>query len=208
MRGFRFGTALAAALAAGIAAAPAQAPRTDPAVQQGMDALMKALGGAPSTGGAPGLVDFRALKELLPAGVPGFQRKSASGEKSGAMGMSVSAAEASYEKAGGGRLTLKITDLGGLGGIAAMSHAAWASAEIDRETDTGYEKTLVHKGFKAMRRYDRGAKGGQMQVFVASRFMVDVEGDGVEDADIEALVGRVDVGKLSTLRPAPAAAKP
>ncbi|MGQ0702635.1 MAG: hypothetical protein ACT4PM_05830, partial [Gemmatimonadales bacterium] len=93
-------------------------------------------------------VDFRTLKELLPEDLPGMNRTSAEGEKAGAMGFVASHAEGRYQADGGGNITVKITDVGAMAGMAAFATFAWATAEIDRETESGYERTVSTKGYK------------------------------------------------------------
>ncbi len=163
---------------------------------------MRAMAGQGDKPAEP--VDFRELKALLPAELPGFARESATGERSGTMGMSVATAEALYRKEGGGAVRIKFSDLGGLGGMGAMTRAGWAMAELDRETETGYERTTVIKGRKAMQRYDRASNGGEVEVLVDGRIMVEVSGDGVSEEEIAAALDRVELDKLEAIKPKPA----
>ncbi len=93
-------------------------------------------------------VDFRKLKDILPERAAGLERTEATGEKNGAMGFSLSQAEGKYGD-GEASLEIEITDTGGVGGMAMMGMAAWAMAEVDKETATGYEKTTRIDGNKA-----------------------------------------------------------
>ena len=180
---------------------PAPSPAEQEAVQRGLDALFKALGEqAPPTPPAA-LADHRELKALLPAEIQGMKRVRAASEKSGAADMAVSRAEARYEDGRQGAIEIEIADLGGLGGVTGISPAAWASVEIDRETDTGFARTTQYRGFKAMEQYDRERRRGQMQVFVGGRFLVTAKGHEVSFETLRAALDPLDLKKLATLAP-------
>ncbi|MBN1268321.1 MAG: hypothetical protein JXB04_01940 [Kiritimatiellae bacterium] len=191
--------ALAVALLAPAARAqegmPSQADMAD--FMKAMNTMMSAASNQAA------VVDFRELKALLPASVPGLKRTSASGEKSGAMGMTVSYAEASYEAEEGGEVGIKITDNAGIGGFMAMAQAGWSAMEMDRETDTGFERTTMYGNCKAKEEYDNEDQSGAIEVMVAGRFMVEVTGNGVPFEKMQAAVRQIDLAKLASLKPAP-----
>lgn len=51
--------------------------------------------------------------------------------------------------------------------------ASWASVEIDRETETGYEKSTVLGGNKAFEKYDTRSRRGEIKVLVGGRFIAE-----------------------------------
>jgi hypothetical protein len=63
--------------------------------------------------------------------------------------------------------------------MMAAGQASWASMEVDRETDTGFERTKMYGKYKAMEQYDNQGKSGSVQVMVAGRFFVTVSGTDV-----------------------------
>ena len=174
------------------------------AQQQGggdLGALMGALGQMMQPGtnaAAVAVVDFRELKSLLPTELPGLKRTSASGEKSGAMGMTISFAEGRYEK-DDRSITIKISDFGGTG-FATMMAAGWSMSEIDRETDTGFERTTTIAGHKAKEEFNTENKQGTTEILVAGRFLVEVTGDSVTPEAITEAVGKIDLAKLAALK--------
>jgi len=180
----------------------APSPAEQQAVQQGMEALFKAMAAGQQQGGPASLIEHRELKALLPAELKGFKRTNASSERSGAMGMSVSKAEARYEGAKDARIEIEITDLGGLGGFGAMAQAGWMMADIDRENDNGFERTAKYKDFKAHEEYDNSDRRGKMEVMVGGRIMVSVEGSNVKYEEIRAAMDQIDLAKLAALKPA------
>lgn len=177
-----------------------QAQQTEGAADD-LGALMGALGqmmqGAASNSTAA-VVDFRELKALLPAELPGLKRTSASGEKSSAMGMTISFAEGRYE-AGDNSIEIKLSDYGGTG-FATMMAAGWAMQEMDRETDTGFERTTTLGGHKAKEQYDTAGKTGSTEILVAGRFLVEITGNNVAAEAIKGAVEKIDLAKLAALK--------
>jgi len=155
-------------------------------------------GAAKSMGTAVEPVDFRELKNLLPADIGAMKRKSAEGEKGGGFGFVVSHAEARYEGSGG-HATLKITDPGSLSGMAAMA-AMWMNLELDKETDTGYEKTGSSGGRRFHEKYDNKSKSGEYTVIVANRFLVEINGSGMEMPAMKKVVDSVNLAKLESMK--------
>lgn len=174
---------------------------------QGMaDAMARmgmAVGGAvgeaaKSVGGAVEPVDFRELKALLPEGIGAMKRKSAEGEKSGGFGLMVSHAEASYA-GDGGTMELKISDPGSLSGLASMA-AMWMNLELDKETDTGYEKSGTANGRRFHEKYDKSTKSGEYTVIVGNRFMVEIKGRGIDMPTMKKAVEQVNFAKLEAMK--------
>ena len=123
-------------------------------------------------------VDFRTLKELLPAEADGLARKEATGEKNGAAGFTVSTANGKYENEDGSEtIDLSIIDAGG--GAMLMGLAAWSMIEVDKETENGYEKTSTIGDNKSYEKYDTKDKDGEINLLVNKRFIVTAKGRGV-----------------------------
>lgn len=171
------------------------------AQQPDMSALMGAMGamfgGAQNQTGSVEVVNFRDLKALLPDSIGSAKRVSASGEKNSVMGFTISQAEGAY-KAGSTDTSIKFMDYGGTGLMGML--AAWSMSEIDRETETGYERTTKIKGFKAIEKFDSSDKSGEIQIVVANRFMVEIEVTGGTDKDLQAAANAIDLQKLSELK--------
>ena len=149
---------------------------------------------------AGGPIDFRKLKELLPEEIAGFKRTEASGEKTGAMGFTISTAESKYKGNGNSSVKVEIFDTGGVAGVATMSLAAWTMADIDKETENGYEKTTKLEGHKAFEKYDALNKSGELNVLVADRYVVNVNGNNVSVDKLKSILGDMDLEKLADLK--------
>jgi len=159
-----------------------------------------AAGTALGTIQAAEAVDFRELKALLPEDLSGMKRSNAEGEKTSAMGFTISKAEAQYDGDNAANVTITITDVGAMAGVAAMATYAWAAGAIDRETETSYEKSATIKGYKGYERYDRQSTSGEVQVLVAGRFVVEVSGNNVPMDAIKDALEKVDLGKLEGMK--------
>ena len=171
-----------------------------------MAELMKAMQAmtAAASNSAP-VVDFRALKALLPESLDGFTRTSATGEKNTAMGMTVSQAEGRYEQ-GDASIEINLSDNGGMGGLMSFAQAAWASSEIDRETDTGFERTTTYGSHKAREEYDNEDQRGTIEILAGGRFMVKATGYKVAWEALQSAVKKIDLDALAALKPAAPAA--
>ncbi|MGH9196956.1 MAG: hypothetical protein ACRD1T_14600, partial [Acidimicrobiia bacterium] len=157
-------------------------------------AMGDALSGG--TGKSVEPVDFRELKALLPESLPGMKRTNATGEKTAAMGFKVSKAEGRYTNDQGGSIDITISDTGTLSGFTAMAAYGWALAEMDRETESGYEKTTKIGGYKGYEKYDNESKNGEVNVLVGQRFVVEVDGNGVGMDVLKGALSKIDLAKL------------
>ncbi|MEM1118328.1 MAG: transposase [Bacteroidota bacterium] len=146
-------------------------------------------------------VNFRELRETLPEALDGMERTNAEGATQGTMGFTISEAEATYETAEGeAEIDISVMDYGAVPTFGMMGAFAWAATEIDRETSTGYEKTIRMGENKGYREYDTERQSGQFSLFVAERFVVQVDGENVTDDQIEAALRAVDLDALEGMR--------
>lgn len=147
------------------------------------------------------VVDFRELKDLLPESIGDLKRTNAQGEKTGAMGFTVSKAEADYNNDDySQRIDIEITDMTGATGFAGLAAWGWAMADIDKETESGYEKTTKYKEHKAFEKYNNRDQYGSFEVLVAGRFMVSVNGNNVPMAVIKSAMDQINIGKLEAMK--------
>ncbi|MHA4736690.1 hypothetical protein [Dyadobacter sp. MSC1_007] len=145
-------------------------------------------------------VDFRKLKDLLPENISGMSRTEATGEKTGAMGFTVSTAQAKYKGSGDESLDIEIVDTGGIAGVSTMALAAWSIAEIDKETTTGYEKTTKIDGHRAFEKFDNENKSGEINILVGERYVVNVQGNNISVDQLKDALKSIDLDKLGELK--------
>jgi hypothetical protein len=179
-----------------------EASNVDPAeLQRGLESVdidkldsMKLIGVKETAG----VVDFRELRNAIPAQADGFSRGEATGERNAAMGIEVSQARATFTSGRGESFEMSIMDSGT--GLASLGMTAWALAQIDRETDQGFERTTRFEGMPAFEKSERRGSGvsSEMQVIIEGRIIVRAEGAvGIET--LRAAVSRVDFAGLKRL---------
>jgi hypothetical protein len=149
------------------------------------------------------VVDFRLLKDMLPEEVGPLPRTSATGEKNSGMGFTVSETRGKYTAEDSNqRIEIEIKDMGGMKGWANLAAWGWTIAEVDKETDTGYERTMEYKGHKGFEEYDNESQDGSIEVFVAKRYMLSVKGWNVPMDLIKEGLDEVPVGTLEEMKDA------
>ena len=173
-----------------------QAKEAADQMEEAAKKLQDALSGKDS-GEKVEVVDWRKLKDLLPNKVDGMPRTDESGETAGAMGFTFSQAEGTYEE-GDRRVNMKIVDTGGFSGLVSMS-AAWATVTIDKEDREGYERTTEIDGYKAFEKYNKNSKNGEISVLVGKRYIVTLDGRGIDMDDLKDALGDVNLKKLEKL---------
>lgn len=168
-----------------------------------MEGAAKAMEEAAAGIGKAPTADFRELKALLPESLPDMKRTEAKGEKVAFGGFGGAFAEGSYQDDKGGSISIKISDMGGIG---AMASAAWTMVEIDSEQDNRYEKTTKIGEFKARESYDKSSKYGEMDIAVPDSIIIEIRGNGVSMDAVKGAVAKLDLAKLAAMK-GPAVAK-
>ncbi len=140
-------------------------------------------------------VSFQELKELLPSELAGIPRTEAQGESNGSMGFKISVAKGRYKEEDKS-IDVDIMDLGGVGGFAVAGLAAWTLAESERETDTGYERTIKLDGHKGFEKYNNTDKSGELKLFLNERFLVSLEGENLSMDEIKSAFRQINFSKL------------
>jgi hypothetical protein len=167
--------------------------------QEDVAEAMKKMGKAITGGREIEPVNPEDLKTLLPANLPGMIGGEPTGERNEAFGINVSEVEEDYEtEDGSSSIDIKITDMGSIRSLTAMTAFAWIAGDYSHETETGYEKSTRFSGHKAFEEYNRTDRSGKMQVLVADRFIVEVNGYNVRIEAVKEALGRIDLGKLSS----------
>jgi hypothetical protein len=186
-----------AAAANAPAPGPAPAATSNAQVAANPAAALAALTGAGAAAGQTvDPIDKDILKALLPDTVGGLPRTGTEATKGGMANMQISEADGDYS-ADQKHVKLKVVDMGGAQMLGMA--AAWAMVDIDRSSDTGYEKTGKVNGRPTHEKFDKSSGSGEYAVLIAGRFLVDAEGN----ADMSALkdgVAAVDPAKLESMK--------
>jgi hypothetical protein len=169
----------------------------DPKASADMTAALNAVGAIVSGGKDVQPVDFRKLREMLPETLAGMKRVDATGQSGEAMGIKGSSATARYTDGAGASLNVDISDMGSLAGLAGL--ASRFDPSMEKETETGYERTSKVNGQIVHEFYDRRAKSGEISIILAERFNVAVRGNGVEPATLQGAIKQIDMAGLVAL---------
>jgi hypothetical protein len=177
---------------------------TEAQMQQQADETRRAL--AEMSGGKEiKAVDPKEMKALLHETLGGAKRNNAESSRMSQGGIDIATARANYDpEATEGdtpnpSFSVEIMDLGNLSGAMAVGFTSWAMTQFERDTETGYEKTTKYKDHPAVEKYDRESKSGELQVYVAKRFLVKVSGNDATIEQIREAVDALDVGKVASL---------
>lgn len=162
------------------------------ALQGGTNSPLQSLGA-----GQP--VDFRKLREWLPANLAGLDRTEDMGEKNGAFGFAVTRAEGEYGQPAQASIKVSVTDLAAMGPMAAMASLGWSTAEIDRESSSGYERTTTIQGNRVLLKFDNKTRSGSAKLMVGGRFLVEIEGQNISPTQLPETLQALDFNALQSL---------
>jgi Yip1 domain/zinc-ribbon domain len=162
--------------------------------------MLSALGGALNGGRRVEPVNYMVLKGLLPDTLPDMQRLSAAGSAKQGLGMKGSSSTGVYTGANGARVEIEIADASAVSGLMNIAEALPQTTSAS--SDTSYEKDVMIAGYRAHEKYDSSSQHGELSFMLAKRFTVDVTGDHLDMATLESDAGRVDFGKLVSMKDA------
>jgi hypothetical protein len=144
-------------------------------------------------------IDFRKLKEMMPAELGGIKRSNNEGEKMTLGDFVISHARGEFQKPepaeNDPQIYVEIFDYIGAKDMAAVM-TAWQSMEVDKESDTGYERTTKVKEQPAFETYQNEGKSGQIQIWVASRFYINVQTTNLTAEQVKKLAESLPIEKL------------
>jgi len=138
------------------------------------------------------------IKAFMPASFAGLAKTASSAEKTGMAGIMVSKAEATYGDGAGKRVTLEISDTGGVSGLIAF--AGWTGMEGEKEDENGSEKTEKVDGRLVHERISKNGGTNEFGIVVGDRFVIGASGRGVSTDDLKAAVSGLDLAKLESMK--------
>ena len=146
-------------------------------------------------------VNHRVLLEMLPDEAAGMAQTETSGSTNSTMGFSLSEREATYaDSTGDGQITIKVLDYGAVPAIGMMGLGWVTGVDIDEESSNGYKRTITYQDHRGLREYNTERRSGSLQVFIANRYIVEVNGRNVDDAMLERAVQAVDTRRLASMK--------
>lgn len=166
---------------------------------KGMEDFAKAMQGMAAAMGGGKVsepVSFRDLQAAFPT-VSGWTMDKPKGERMTSP-VAFSQTEARYRN-GDQEMEVKIVD-SAFNQILVAPWAMFLSAGYEKETDDGYEKSTTVAGQPGFEKWNSSRKDGELNIVVAKRFLVSVEGNGLSDIkQIHAFASQIDFAKLAAL---------
>ena len=83
--------------------------------------------------------------------------------------------------------------------MAAMSSLGWSTAEIDRESSSGYERTTTIQGNRVLLKFDNKTRSGSAKLMVGGRFLVEIEGQNISPTQLPETLQALDFNALQSL---------
>lgn len=168
---------------------------------KGLEAMAKGLeqmasGGAPS-GEKVEPVKFQELIALLPQ-VDGWERDEPEGERMTSP-FPTATAHADYRN-GDARIEVQIVD-SAFNQMLLTPIAMFLQSGYSQESTNGYEKSAVVNGQPGWEKWDSRNKSGEVHALVNKRFLVNIEGDNINDTKVlQEIAARMDFNRLSALK--------
>ena len=168
---------------------------------KGFEAMAKGLAAAAGGGDSDvkpvDPVSFRELQTVMPD-VPGWGKASPTGERMTSP-FSFSQASVTYTK-GDAEIDQKIMD-SGFNQLLFTPFTMFMAAGYEKETANGFERSVNVGGNPGWERWDKTSRNGELNVVVGKRFLVQVEGRGVDDIKtLHMVLDRTDLKKLVSLK--------
>ncbi len=157
---------------------------------------MEAAAERAKNGQAPAVIAPDVLQALLPASLNGLPRTSIESQSGGAGGIGGSNAEARYGS-GDSEIRLSVTDMGSMGGLAALGGAF--NVQSSKQEGTSYEKVGKVDGRMTTEKFDSADKRGSYGTIVGDRVMIQAEGRANSIDVLKAAVAGVDLAKVEGL---------
>ncbi len=166
---------------------------------KGLEGMAKGLGaaGTDASGKPVQPVSFQDLEALLPD-LPGWERGKPSGERMTSP-VTYSSAKVTFTK-GDASIDQTVTD-SAMNQMIVAPISMLLSMGLNQETDDGYERAVKVGGFPGYEKWSKSDKSGEVDAIVNKRFMVQIEGHGIDDPKVlHDLMGRMDLAKLAALK--------
>lgn len=157
---------------------------------------MEAMAKRAESGATAPMIAPDVLQGLLPATLNGLARTAIESQSGGAGGIGGSNAEARYGS-GDSQIKLSITDMGAMGGLAALGGAL--NIQSSKQEGTSYEKVGKVDGRMTTEKFDSADKRGSYGTIIGDRVMVQAEGHAASIDVLKAAVAGVDLAKVEGL---------
>jgi hypothetical protein len=162
-----------------------------------MEGMASAMAGKTPDGKPVEPVSFQDLQTVLPQ-VSGWERGTPTGERMTSP-VPFSEAEADYTM-GDANVSVKVVD----SAFSQMLIAPWAmflTTGYERQEGDSYEKSVNVGGNPGFERFNSASKYGELNLVIAKRFLVTLEGNNIADTKVlHDFASKMDTAKLDSLK--------
>ncbi|HUR34210.1 MAG TPA: hypothetical protein VM032_10480 [Vicinamibacterales bacterium] len=168
---------------------------------KGFEAMARGFAGAAGAGNGDvkpvDPVSFRELQTVMPD-VSGWEKGKPTGERMTSP-FSFSQASVTYTR-GDAEIEQKIMD-SGFNQLLFTPFTMFMAAGYEKETQDGFERSVNIAGNPGWEKWDKESKNGELNVVVGKRFLVQLEGRGLDDIKtLHTVFEQTDVAKLASLK--------
>lgn len=108
-------------------------------------------------------------------------------------------AQVRYSK-GDSEIDVKAVDTG-LSQLMIAPYSIFLASGYQRQTESGYEKATVVAGNPGWEKWNKDSRNGEVNMFVAKRFVITIDGNGVPDTTVlHELAGKVNTAALAAAK--------
>jgi hypothetical protein len=160
---------------------------------KGLEDLAKGVREAAEGGKTVEPVSIDTLQGVFPE-FSGWTRGKPTGEKM-SIPVSFSQATVTYTKSDA-TIEAKAVDTG-FSQLLVAPYAMFLTVGYEKQTESGYEKSVAVAGAPGWEKWDREDKRGEVNMLVGKRFVLTFEGSGIDDTKVlHDLAGRANVSAL------------
>lgn len=170
------------------------------AMAKGFEAMAKGMAGM--AGGDSDVkpvdpVSFKELQAVMPD-MSGWEKQNPTGERMTSP-FAFSQASVTYKK-GDAEIDQKIMD-SGFNQLLFTPFTMFMAAGYEKETQDGFEHSVNVGGNPGWEKWNKASKDGELNVVVNKRFLVQIEGRGIDDVKaLRAVLDATDLKKLASLQ--------
>ena len=162
------------------------------------EAMKKMMASAMGSNGTIKTLAPERIKTFLPDTLAGRHRSDVSAERSGAAGLQITTARATYTDNEGNILKAEITDMGLAKGIIAL--ASWAGVEKENVTENGFEKSYKKGKEKDHEQWDNRTRSGEYSTIIGNRFSVKISGKVADIDMLKKVANSINLAGLAALK--------
>ncbi|MFT4100829.1 MAG: Yip1 family protein [Burkholderiaceae bacterium] len=141
-------------------------------------------------------IPSEVLKAVLPDSIGDLKRVTLDVQSGAAMGVRSATAEAEYQGGGDRSVNLKIVDMGGLSGLAAIAN--WVNITGEKETAMSIEKTYKNGSRTIKESARKDGSRAEYSVALENGVVIELEGRGVDLRALKSVADGMSLSKLES----------